>query len=70
MNENNKLRFNHMKLSQCFLIWGIMNSFALIEQLQAETTAFQVVQQQLITVKGTVKDSHGELLIGANVIAD
>jgi TonB-linked SusC/RagA family outer membrane protein len=45
-------------------------SFAPLQEIEAANASVDDVKQQIITVTGTVKDSQGEPVIGANVVTE
>lgn len=58
------------KMAQCFFcLLGFTIVLVPIEGLQA-ASSIQVAQQKNVTVTGIVEDSHGEPIIGANVVVE
>lgn len=61
--------YSPKKVSQCVLLLGLMAGFTQIGELRA-APAVPAITQQTVVVKGTVLDSNGEPIIGANVMVD
>ena len=61
--------YSPKKITQYLLLLGLAAGLMPIEKTQAASSV-QLVQQQTVNVKGTVLDSHGEPVIGANVVVD
>ena len=61
--------YGSKRFSQYVLLLGLAVGFVPMEELQASPSV-QTVAQQVINVKGTVRDSQGEPVIGANVMVD
>lgn len=59
--------YSPKKITQYLLLLGLAAGLMPIEKTQAASSV-QLVQQQTVNVKGTVLDSHGEPIIGANVV--
>ncbi len=61
--------YGSKKISQYILLFGLVAGFLPTEELWA-VSSVQMVSQQLINVKGTVYDSSGDPVIGANVVVE
>lgn len=61
--------YDPKKITQYLLLLGLAAGLMPMEKIQAASSV-QLVQQQTVNVKGTVLDSQGEPIIGANVVVD